>query len=707
MRLGSRRSHRFDQPLFPATPPREGEIAGACPHDCPDACAVIARVRDGRLTDVRGNPAHPVTNGFLCAKLARAPARVYASDRILHPLRRVGPKGAGEFRRIGWDEAIADIADRWRAIVAEDGPLAILPFFGSGTEGLVQGRIAGRRFFNRLGSLQLVRTICTKAGRTGYIHTMGDSAMADPIASENADLIVLWGVNPASTNVHQLPLIKKARARGARLAVVNPIRIGGLPNPDPWLRPRPGTDAALALAVMHVLVREGWHDRAFIEAFTAGFPALAERLREYPPARAAVVADVPVEDIEHLARLYGTRRRSFTHIGPGCLRHSNAGMTMRALACLPALTGAWRWPGGGVYFPTSTAFPFDWSVFDGDELRPNPPAGYNMIHLGRLLSDAAPPIRGLYVFNGNPATTLYDQNRVRRGLARDDLFTVVHELRMTDTARHADIVLPATSPFEHADVSFSYYWPELILNRPAIAPQGEARSNLDVFRALAAALGFENPCFRLRAEDIVAEILAHPDLPLAESDRSALGRDGWAPIRAPSTAGRFQGGIAADKRRPIALYSAALAAEGRDPLPGYVPPRESREAAPDLFARYPLSFLTPSAHSILNSNFGDEPALRRDEEKPRLWVHPDDARVRNIPDGGLVRVRNDRGNCLLWAEITERTRPGVVVAAGQWWEARYPDGKFPNLTTPDFVADMGGGSAFNSNLVDVTPEKAR
>ncbi len=682
---------------------RPGEIAAACPHDCPDACAVVARVRDGRLVGVRGSVAHPVTDGFLCAKFARAPARVHAPDRILHPLRRAGPKGSGEFRRIGWDEAIEDIAQRWRAILAEDGPLAILPFFGSGTEGLVQGRIAGRRFFNRLGSLQLVRTICTKAGRTGYIHTMGDSAMADPIAAESAELIVLWGVNPASTNVHHLPIVKRARLRGARLVVVNPARIGGLPDPDPWLRPRPGTDAALALAVMHILVREGWHDRAFIETHTAGFPALAERLREYPPERAAAVCDVPVDDIERLARLYGTRRRSLTHIGPGCLRHGNAGMTMRALACLPALTGAWRWPGGGVYFPTSTAFPFDWSVFDGDEMRPNPPAGYNMIHLGRLLTDAAPPpIRGLYVFNGNPATTLYDQNRVRRGLAREDLFTVVHDLRMTDTARQADIVLPATSSFEHADILFSYYWPELILNRPAIAPQGEARSNLDVFRALAAAMGFEDPCLRMDAEDIVEEILARADLPLDDAGRSALRRDGWVPIRAEPIHARFRNGAETAPTNKIALYSESLAAQGRDPLPAYVPPRESREATPDLFARYPLSFLTPSAHSILNSNFGDEPALRRDEDKPRLWIHPDDARARNIADGGRVRVRNDRGDCLLWAEISENTRPGVVVAAGQWWEARYPEGRLPNFTTPDFVADMGGGSAFNSNLVEVT-----
>jgi anaerobic selenocysteine-containing dehydrogenase len=676
----------------------DGEVVGACPHDCPDACSFVAFVRGGRLVAVRGNDRHPVTAGFLCGKFARAPERVYAPDRLLHPLRRTGAKGGGEFRRVSWQDAVAEIAERWRAILAEDGPHAILPFFGSGTEGLVQGRIAGRRFFNRLGSLQLIRTICTKAGRTAYIRTMGDSAMADPTAADQAELIVLWGVNPASTNLHHLPVLKRARAGGARIVVVNPLRIGGIPEPDLWLRPRPGTDAAIALALMHALVRDNRHDSGFIRSFTDGFAELRECIRDYPPDRAAEIADIPVSQIEEFARLYAARPDSLIHVGPGCLRHSNAGATMRAIACLPALSGAWRRPGCGLYFPTSTAFPFDWSAFDGDELRPIPAAGYNMIHLGRLLTEARPPVRSLYVFNGNPAAVLYDQNRVRRGLAREDLFTVVHELRMTDTARLADIVLPATSPFEHADLLYSYYRPSLLLNRPAIAPVGECRSNLDAFRALAEALGFPEPCFRATSEEIVEEILACADLPLGGDARAALRVEGWAGARVAPVHRRFENTGAGGR---IALYSSALAAEGLDPLPGYVPPRESPDGAPALHARYPLSFLTPSAHSLLNSNYGDEPALRRAEERPQLWIHPDDATPRNIAEGDLVRVYNDRGYCLLWAEITENVRRGVVSAAGQWWDARYPGGRNPNFTTPDFAADMGGGSAFNSNLVEV------
>jgi len=527
--------------------------------------------------------------------------------------------------------------------------------------------------------------------------------MADPSAAQEADLIVLWGTNPASTNVHHLPVLKRARARGASVAVVNPVRIDGIPKPELCLRPRPGTDAAIALALMNVVVRERRHDRAFLDSFTVGFPALADRLQDYPPQRAAEIAEVPAAEIERLAWLYAERRRSLIHVGPGCLRHSNAGATMRAIACLPALTGAWRWPGCGIYFPTSTAFPFDWSVFDGDELRPNSPVPYNMVELGKYLLDAEQPARSLYVFDGNPAVTLYDQGKIRRGLMRDDLFTVVHELRMTDTARHADIVLPATTSFEHIDLLFSYYRPELLINRPAIAPLGEARSNHDVFRALAAALGFAEPCFGLAAEDVVEEVLRHPAIPLDEAGRAALRRDGRASARAEPIHRRFRRGAPAASARPIALHASSLAADGHDPLPGYVPPRESRDAAPELFARYPLTFLTPSAHSVLNSNYGNEPPVRRAEDRPRLWMHPADARRRHVGDGDLVRVHNGRGHCLMWARVTEDVRTGVVAAAGQWWESNYPDGKLPNFTTPDFTADIGGGSAFNSNLVEVTP----
>lgn len=706
--MDSRANARLDTSATPAgirqalaallVPPRDGVVTGVCPHDCPDACSLLSEVEGGRLVRVRGNPRHPVTRGFICRKLARAPERILGSDRLLYPLLRTGPKGAGRFRRTSWDDAVARIAARWREIVERDGPHSILPFFGSGTEGLVQGRLAGRRFFNRLGTLQLVRTICTRAGRTGYGHTMGGSAGADPTAIAGAGLVVAWGVNTASNNIHFHPFLRAARSNGALYAVVDPLPPKGADGADAVLRPRPGSDGALALGMMHVIVAEGLHDRDFVARHTVGFAALRRRLADYPPARAAELTGLGTEEIAAFARLYARQAPAFIYVGPGCLRHSNAGMTLRTLACLPALIGAWRHPGGGLYFPTSTVFPHEWTALEGEELRPNPPASYNMIHLGRLLSAPGPAVRGLYVFNGNPAAVLYNQALVRRGLEREDLFTVVHERTLTDTARHADIVLPATTQFEHPDIQASYFQPSLLLNRPAVAPPGQCRSNLETFATLARAMGFDEPCFAESASDVIADVLDHPGL--AGLDLDALLTEGWAPVATRPVRSRFRNGQSEPADR-IRFFSEELAAQGRDPLPAYHPPRESREASPELFRRYPLQLLTPSAHAFLNSDGANRPGLRADEQRPTLIVNPDDAGARGIAEGDLVRVGNDRGACLLHATLSDRVLPGVVVGRGQWWSARYAKGGNLNFTTPDFVADMGGGSAFNSNLVEV------
>lgn len=678
----------------------DGVVHSVCPHDCADTCSILSRVESGRLVAVSGNPDHPVTQGFLCKKVMRAPERVYGSERLLHPLKRTGPKGSGNFERISWEEALETIADTWKQIIEEDGPLAILPFCGSGTEGVVNGDLAGKRFFNRLGTLQLVRTICTRAGRTGYRYTMGESVGADPTHIVDCKLVIAWGANTATTNIHQHPFFKEARTNGARFAVVNPLRVAGSETAEMVLQPRPATDAALALGMMNVIVTEGLHDRDFVERFTTGFEAFKERLAEYPPERAADLCGVPAEDIRAFARLYASHQPAFLTIGPGCQRHSNGGMTLRTLACLPALVGAYRHRGGGAYFPTSTVFPVRFDELEGDDLRPTPPAGYNMIHLGRLLTEPGEqPIRSLYVYQGNPATVLYDQNRVRRGLARDDLFTVVHEQVMTDTARFADIVLPATSQFEQADLLFSYYQPSLLLNRPAVAPVGEAKSNLDTFTALALAMGFEDACFQRSAEEVIEEILTLPGL--EGVNRKMLLEDGWAPVetedghdcclkgRFPTPSGRIE--FASQRMAELVL----------DPLPTYTPPREGPEATPDLFARYPLRFLTPSAHATLNSAYGSEAGSLPTEKTPTLLLHPDDAGPRGIGNGETVRVFNDRGACRLTARIDDAVRPGVVISPGLWWSAHYPDGAPPNVTTPDFAADMGGGSAFNTNLVQV------
>jgi anaerobic selenocysteine-containing dehydrogenase len=684
----------FDEPLM-----EDGEVLGVCPHDCPDTCSIVSTVETGRLKRVTGNPDHPVTQGHICRKYAAWPRRLYGPDRLTQPLRRFGPKGSGRYEPMGWDEALAEIGDKWQRILADSGPYAILPFFGSGTEGMVHGHIAPKRFFNRLGALQPVRTICTKAGREGYRATMGTSAGADPMRISETGLVIDWGVNTAATNVHQQIFLKQARAAGAKYVVINPVAITGTEQADLFLRPRPGTDAALALAVMHVIVKEGLIDRKFIDNHTLGFKEMSARLADYPPEKAARITGVPEADIVALACLYGETPHSFIYVGPGCQRHSNGGMTVRTIACLPGLTGAWRHPGGGLYFPTSTAFPGDFSALEGDDLRPNAPASYNMIRLADMLRGDG--VQSLFVCNGNPASVLYNQNALRHELGREDLFTVVHERLLTDTARFADIVLPATTQFEQNDILFSYYFPSMALNHRAIAPVGEARSNLNLFRQLARVMGFSDAVFGESERDIVEHVLALAQPAIQGIDRSVLEASGWAPTGVDPVHEAFARHQYPTPSGRIEFLSETLAEMGKDPLPAYVPPKESPDGSPDLFERYPLQLITPSGHSIHNASYADKPGFKHDEKTPALYLNPDDARRRLIDDGRMVRVFNDRGSFVIWARVSPSVREGVAAAPGQWWDCHYPRGGCANVTTPDFPADMGGGSAFNSNLVQV------
>lgn len=493
--------------------------------------------------------------------------------------------------------------------------------------------------------------------------------------------------------------LKEALERGAKYAVVNPIRIKSAERADFVLSPRPGTDAALALAVMHVIVAEGLQDDDFIERHTLGFEDLAGVLARFSPQRGEEITGVPGAEIRRFAEALATTHPAFIYVGPGCQRHTNAGMTLRTLACLPAVTGAWRHRPGGIYFPTSTGFPGDFESLEGNDLRPNAPAGYNMIHLGRMLEGDA--IQSLFVMNGNPASVLYDQNRLRRGLMRDDLFTVVHERFLTDTARHADIVLPATSAFEQNDIFFSYYHPSLLLSRQAVEPFGQSRANLDLLSALAKALRFDDPEFDQDEETVIEQVLALDQPAITGIDREALRDDGWAPAGQDPVHDAFAGHRYPTPSGRIEFHSERAAAAGLGPLPDYHPPRESPDGNPDLFHRYPLQFLTPSAHSIHNTSFGDGPGFRGDENTPILLLNPADAGPRAIAEGDLVRVHNGRGACLLRARVSDAIRQGVIMAAGQWWDRRYVGGSTPNHTTPDYAADLGGGSAFNSNLVEV------
>jgi anaerobic selenocysteine-containing dehydrogenase len=680
-----------------------GTVISACPHDCPDACSIITTIENGRLAKISGNPNHPVTQGYICRKFAAAPARIYAKDRLIQPLRRTGKKGSGEFRRISWPEAIEVIAERWKNDIQEHGPFSIVPFYGSGTEGLINGRIAGKRFFNRLGTVQLNRTICTKSGREGYRYTMGASMGADPTAIVDNKLIIAWGCNTPTTSIHHQGYLHQARRNGAVYAVINPARIRGAENADHFLQPRPGSDAALALGMMHVIIKENLHDADFIRDYTLGFEELRGRAEQYPPERVAALTDIPTDVIEEFARLYARLRPSFIYVGPGCQRHSNGGMTLRTLACLPALVGAWRWRGSGLYFPTSTIFPVETSSLEGSDLRPNPPRRYNMIGLADLLANEDPPVRSLYVFNGNPATVLYDQNKLRTLLAREELFTVVHEQYLTDTARYADIVLPATTQFEQDDILFSYYHLSVLLNRQAIAPVGECKSNLETFSLLAEAMGFTDPCFRQDSDEIINDILSLDHPALTGITLPELEKSGWARANLGAAHDFVKQGRFPTPSGRIEFFSGTMQQAGHDPLPDYIPPQESREATPDLFARYPLYFLTSSARASLNSNYAQHNGIPAGKEKPLLFIHAEDAKARNITNGDLVCVFNDRGHCHITAEVGDAVRPGVVACPGLWWDHQYPEGGNPNHTTPDFTGSIGGGSAFNSNLVNVCP----
>jgi len=677
----------------------EVKVRGVCHLDCPDTCAMISTVRDGVLVRVEGDPDHPITQGFLCAKVLRSIGRVYGKERVYSPMRRIGRKGEGRFARISWDEAVALIAARFKAILAAHGPDALLPYRATGTISFIQGKIAGERFFNHLGASQQDFTICAKTGRVGYTYTIGGAIGTDPLTIPEARTIITWGSNPHHTNIHGIPLIKQARDAGAFYAVIDPHRTRSAEAADLWLQPRPGTDAALALGMMHVLITEGLVDQAYVAAHTLGYEGLRDRaLREYPPERAAAICQVPVDDLVRLARSYGRRGPQFIYVGMGMQHHTNGGMTLRTLACLPGLVGAWAQPGGGMIYDNAGTFPVDYDVVAHVERRPRAGRFYNMNQLGEVLVNGDPPAHGLVVYNGNPAAALFNQNKVLAGLSREDLFTVVLEQVFTETALYADVVLPATHQFEHWDLHGSYFHLFLQLNRPAIAPQGEAKSNLAIFNRLARAMGLRDPCFDDTERDIVRQILGSGHPYVAGITLDDLMR-GPVPLKVPGVvlgAGRFP-----TPSGKIEFFSEAMARDGFDPLPAYIPVAESPEASPDLHRKYPLYFLTPSGKAILNATFAETEAVARLDKRPTIEIHPEDARERGIRPGDLVRVRNDRGECYLFAEVCERVRPGVTVATGLWWNAQCPGGGNVNKTTPDRPADIGGGSTFHTNLVQV------
>ena len=677
-------------------------MLSVCPHDCPSCCSLVVTVDEGRLTSVTGNPEHPFTRGVICGKVREYAERVHSPLRVQTPLRRVGPKGAGELEPISWDEAVATIAERWRAIIASDGAEAILPFSYAGSMGQVQ-YYAGHPFFHALGASRLDRSICVTTAYAGWRATVGAVTGNDSEQMVGADLVVLWGVNASYSTINVMTLVKQARARGAHVVAIDPYRTPTAQQADEHLMVRPGTDAALALAVMHVLVAEGRVDRAYVERATLGFDRFAEHLRAYSPETVAPIVGLDAETIVRFARRYGASPRTFIRIGIGLSRHENGAMTCRTLACLPALTGAYADPHGGALLSSGGAFGFDYAVLERPDLMPTPtPRIINMIQLGRALTDPAmtPPVRSLYVYSSNPAAVCPDQTRVLRGLAREDLFTVVHEQVMTDTAHYADIVLPATTSMEHLDLYRSFGQFTVQLARPVLPPQGEAKSNWEAIGLLARAMGVAETHYAKGDEGLIREFLSKGDPTVRSITWERLVRDGWARAELPRPYMPFANGAPTPSGK-VEFYSAWLERQGLPALPTYVPLAEGPDNR-ELTARFPLQCIVPPNRFFLNSSFSQSELLRRRQGAATAMLAATDASARGISDGDSVRVESPRGAARFTARITDATRPGVVVIEGIWWHRFSPGGLGVNALTSDRVADLGGGPAFHSNLVQVS-----
>ena len=666
-------------------------VHAACPHDCPDTCAMLVDVDDqGRAVRVKGDPAHPFTHGGLCVKVAHYEERTYHKDRLLFPMKRAGTKGRGQFERISWNEALDTVAGRLGSI-ARENPESILPYSYAGTMGLLQGQSMDRRFFHRLGASLLDRTICSSAGMFGMRYTVGASIGTNPETVDRARYILIWGSNIITSNIHLWRYILRARAAGARVVTIDPLRTRTAEQSDEHIAIMPGTDGALALGMMHIILRDRLQDQDYIDNYTIGFTALAERVKEYPPDKVAEITGIPADTIERITHEYASNSPAFIRVNYGLQRHKGGGMAVRTIFCLPALVGAWRHPGGGALLSTSGFFPFNYSVLERPDLIQASPRTINMNQLGTVLAKAEPPVQALVVYNSNPAAVAPDQQAVLRGLRREDLFTVVLEHFQTDTADYADIVLPATTQLEHLDVHRAYGHTYVMLNNRAIEPLGECKANTEIFRLLAERMGFADPCFKDSDEDLVDQIVATlPGLRMEE-----LKDKGWASLTI-GDAPFAQGGFRTPSGK-CELYSERL--RDLDPVPTYVPPVEDRLSNPALALRFPLALISPPAHHFLNSTFVNVFADK--EPGPTLEIHPDDAVGRGIETGMPVRIFNDRGDFMAKAVVTSRVRPGVVSAPSVWWSKLVPGGRNANSTTSQELTDIGGGATFYDNLVDV------
>ena len=663
---------------------------------------MLVTVEDGRAIELRGAPDHPPTHGTLCTKVARYLDRTYSDQRVLHPMKRVGPKGEGRFARIGWDEALDTIAARLTDIATTSGPEAVVPYSYAGNMGLLQYGSMDRRFFHRLGASLLDRTICASAGKAGWTAAIGASVGMDVERYVDSKLILIWGSNAIASNLHFWTRAQEAKRRGAKLVAIDPYRSATAEKCHEHVALMPGTDAALAYGMMHVLIRDALIDRDYVDRYTVGFDALAERASEWTPQRAAATCGIEVAQIESLARAYGTTRPAAIRVNYGMQRVAGGANAVRAVACLPALVGAWRESAGGALLSSSGTYPIDGAALERQDLIRGRPRTINMSAIGDALNSAQPPVKAIFVYNSNPVAVAPDSSQVVRGFAREDLFCVVHELFQTDTADYADILLPATTQLEHFDVHHSYGHLYVQVNHPSIAPLGEAVANTELFRRIAARMGFDDPCFRETDETMARAAFRFDDDKLRGRSFEALMHDGFLRLNVPDDYAPFAHGDFPTRSGKCEFWSETLRARGEDPLPAVILPRESAVNDPERASRYPLACISPPARNFLNSTFANLPAFTAEERGPRLLVHPDDALARGIDTGASVRIHNDRGGFRATAEVTDRARPGVVVAPSIWWRKLAPGGENANAVTSQALTDLGRAATFYDCLVEVT-----
>lgn len=671
----------------------ETKIArSVCPFDCPDTCSLNIKLVNEKIVSIDGNPEHPVTQGAICNKVRHLNERVYHEDRLLFPMRRIGPKGSLDFERISWEEAYGEIIARFKATIGEHGADAVLPYSFYGNMGILNAEGMDRRFFHRIGASRLERTICNAAGAQGFRYTMGATAGIDPEDTIHSKLVLLWGCNLVSTNMHQVMYLNEARKRGARIIHIDVHRNRTSKWADQFISILPGTDTALALGLMHVLIKENLTNVDFINSYTTGYEELATQAEAYTPEKVSEITGIPAADIISLAREYGTASPSFIRIGNGLQHHDNGGMAIRSIVCLPALTGQWGIQGGGALKGNGWYSALNSTQLERPDLLPDPNVrSINMNRLGEALVETTPPVKLLFVYNSNPAVVAPDQNQVRQGLMREDLFTIVHDLFMTDTCRYADLILPATSHFENRDLFASYWHLYLQLHEPIIPVMGECKSNFTLFKELGVQMGFESDIFDITEEQMIREALDHSNPHLDGLTYEKLQEQGWAkvkldrpslyPEQIPTPSGKIE------------FYSEEMLQAGLPPVPEFVPIKEPEGL--------PFVLVTGPNHSFINSTFGNQERLKRLEKQPMIDMHVKDAAAMGLLDGDRVRIWNERGDCRITVRTDSNVQRGVLVSQGLWWEHGNDGVQNVNALTSQRLSDMGGGATFFSTRVDV------